>query len=331
MNYALLQKLTQTHSVTGDTANIKDLLKKELKKRNVVYLENGFGSILFGKLENPNKLFTSHIDEVGFQITNIEKNGKIRFLPIGWVFTNRLDHASVYISANKQYIPGIVLHEEELKAQNILDFHNLFIDIGKDSSEEVEKLGIRPGNTGSFAKNFIETDTAIMASSIDNKISQFVIFDIIDNNPEVVKDHMFAFVTDEEMQDHSANGICHSYKPDLAVVLDYCPTHQKLGFGDILGEVSQGPIFMYRGGYYILNEKVRHYLEQNIKIKFQIGFLSSNTLPQLEPSNFEDNGHTVAVNVCIASRGYHGAAYITRKKDIEDFRDVILEIMLKPF
>jgi putative aminopeptidase FrvX len=331
MNYPLLQKLTQTHAVTGDTAQVKNFLKTELKKREISYTENGFGSILFGNLKNPNKLFTSHIDEVGFQITSIEDNGKIRFLPVGWIFSNRIDHSPVYVFVNKQYVPGVVIHEEELKAQNILDFHNLFIDVGKDSREEVEKLGIRPGVTGSFAKNYIETDSVVMASSIDNKISQFVLFDIIDSNPEVVKEHMFAFVTDEEMQDHSANGICHSYKPDLAIVLDYCPTHQKLGFGDILGEVNKSPIIMYRGGSYILNEKVREYLENKIKTPFQIGFLSSNTLPQLEPSNFEDNGHTVAVNVCITSRGYHGATYITRKKDIEDFRNIILEIMKKPF
>lgn len=331
MNIQLLKTLTQTHAVTGDTSCMKDVFKKELKKRNIKYSENGFGTIIFGNQKNPNILFASHIDEVGFQITEIEANGKIRFLPVGWVFTNRVDHAPVYIYANGTYIPGLIIHEEELKAQNILDFHNLYIDIGEDSKEAVMNMGIHRGMMGSFAKNFVETKNSIIASSIDNKISQFALFEVIDKNPHVIKDYMFAFVTDEEMQDHSANGICHTYKPDLAVVLDYCPTHQKLGFGDILGEINSGPMVMYRGGYYIINEKVRHYFEDKIKTPFQKGFLSSNTLPQLEPSNFEDNGHTVAVNVCITSRGYHGAAYITRKKDIEDYIQILEEIMKKGF
>lgn len=327
MNYQILNKLTQTHAVSGDTSTIISVLKSFLNEMGIETKQNGYGTLLAGNTADPEKLIAMHIDEVGFQVTKIEDNGKIRILPVGWVFPNRVDHTNVYIYANGKQVPGIILHEEELKCENIADFHSLFVDLGLNSKEEVSKLGIKPGVTGSFAKFMNETEEAIIGASIDNKISVFAIFEILKNNPEYLKNNLFAFVTDEEMQDHSANGLCHSFSPEMAVVLDYCPMHQKAGNGDVLGDTGKGAFVMYRGGSYILHEKLRNYFDEKIKTKFQSVFLSSNTVPVLEPSNFEENGTTKAVNVCIPARGYHGEAYIVRKQDIKDFVDLIKNIL----
>lgn len=325
MNYNLLRKLCLAHAVTGDTSEIKKLLQEELKARGIKYKEEGYGTLIFGNTKNPKKLIASHIDEVGFQITKIEKNGKIRILPIGQVSPNKLDHSIVYVQTTKQKIFGTIFSEGELRTENTNNFNLLFLDIGLDSEEDVRKLGVQEGQTGSFKKEFIETETHIIASSMDNKISQFALFEILDKKPEFLKENMFAFVTDEEMLDQSANGICHAYKPDMAIVLDYCPIHQKLGISESVGEVGKGPLVMYRGGAYIIHEKVREFFETKIKLPFQKGFLSIDTVHQLEPCNFQNNNHTKAINLCIPALGYHGAGYSVRKKDIQDFCNFIKE------
>lgn len=325
MNLDLLKKLCFTHSVTGDTASITEFITSYLVDNNLSYTISGYGTILVGNTTNPKKLFTAHIDEVGFQITSVEPDGKIKILPVGWVFANRLDHMPVYINGSKGDVPGFIVHKELLKESNLKGFDSLYLDLGVDSAEEVAKFGVSAGDTGSFSRLFTDTSTAIIASGIDNKVAVCALIDlVISAEQDILEENCFAFVTDEEMQDHSANGLCHTVKADIAIVLDYCPTHQQRGDGDVIGNTGKGPIVMYRGGHYIINPKVRHYFESSISAKYQKGFFSPDTLPQLESSNFEDNGTTVAVNVCIPAIGYHGAAYLMRKHDIAEF-----EILLK--
>lgn len=331
MNYDLLKTLCLTHAVTGDVNGIKKVLKDELNDRGISYIEEGYGTIVFGNTKNPKKLVASHIDEVGFQISKIEENGKVRILPVGWVFPNRLDHMIVYVQTPNGKVAGVILHEEELKVENLTSFNSIYLDIGANSREYAEKLGISVGQTGTFQKEYIENGISIISSSLDNKVSQFAVFDVIAKNPKLLEDNMFAFVTDEEMQDHSANGLCDAYKPDLAVVLDYCPIHQKVGAAESLGESGKGPLVMYRGGAHQLHEEVRTYFEKHITEKFQKGFLSSETIPSLEPFNFQNNGHTKAVNVCIPAFGYHGAAYRVRKVDLEDYARLLKNILETSF
>lgn len=331
MEYSLLQDLCKIHAVTGDTKEIEDYLVEKLKALNIQPVQLGYGTIVFGNTQSPKKLISAHIDEVGFQVTKIEDNGKIRILPIGWVFANRLDHCIVYIKTDTTYVRGLVIHEEELKTENLTAFQSLFIDIGANTKQEVIDKGIRVGQTGSFQKEYWENNGSILASSLDNKISVFIILDLIKNNPELLNDNLFSFVTDEEMFDHSANGLGAVFKPDLAVVLDYCPVHQRLGDGDQLGEVNKGPVVMYRGGSYILHQDVRHYFDTKISSHFQKGFISSSTLPQLEPVNFQNNGYTKAVNVCLPAYAYHGSAYSIRRSDVEALRNLVGEILKTPF
>lgn len=331
MNYKKLNELTNKHSVAGDSSEMVSYISKELKQSNIKFEVLNNNTIIAGNTKNPKIMFTAHFDEVGFQITQILQNGRIKFLPVGWVFPNRMNHQTVYIRSNNNKIKGVVLPDRELKIENIEDFNDLYISIGFDSFNEVEKLGIVPGQTGTFTKEFYETENLIISSALDNKVAVLSLIEIAQKNPEYLLNNAIAFVSDEEMEDHSANGIGHRYKPDLVVVLDYCPIHHKRGSGDVINYEPGKPLIMYRGGNYIIHEKVRNYFENVIRDGFTRGFISSNTLPVLEPSNFENNGHTVAVNLCLPAQGYHGESYLVKKYDIIGLENMIVKIFKKGF
>lgn len=314
-NYKLLESLTSTHSVTGDTSEIIKFLMDFFEENSIEYFQDGFGTLYVGN-KNAKKLFAAHIDEVGFQVTNTEESGKVRILPIGCVDPESLNQELVYLNTKQGKSKTLILHDSDLKSDNKISFEDLYI-----KAEDTEL-----GMTGTYDKVFIESSDSIIATSIDNKISVFVLLEQILSNKKLLEHNMFAFTTDEEMQDHSANGVCFNFKPDFAFVLDYIPNHQKIGQAENLGEKESGSLVMYRGGQYIIHPKMREFFETKIKTKFQKGFLSENTLPSIEPNNFENNGHTVAANVCITSLGYHGSAYMVSKKDIEDFETLVREI-----
>lgn len=327
MNRRLLKELCLLHGVTGDTSEIEQFIIKHLKSQNIKTTQLGLGTVLVGNQKNPEKLICAHIDEVGFQITKIEDDGKIRILPVGWVFANRLDHSIVYINALGKKIRGSVFHQELLKTEHLINFSPLFVDIGANSKKDALLMGIREGQTGSFQKEYWENNGTIIATALDNRVSVFALLEIIKKNPEILKNNLIAFTNDEEMFDHSANGLSSKFSPDLAVVLDYAPIHQKQGECDIAGGTDKGPLIPYRGGNYIISEKVRKFLDNKIKTSFQKVFYSTDTLPQLEPANFQNNGETNAVNICVPAYGYHGAAYAIRKSDLENYAKLIKEVL----
>lgn len=331
MDFKKLKQITQLHAVTGDTKQLVDFIIDQLNESGVDYFVSNNNTIVVGNKDNPNILFTAHIDEVGIQITDILPNGRVKFLPVGWIFPNRLNHQTIYVNCNGVRHIGVVLPDAELKSQDITNFGDLYISFGVDTKEQIEDMGIKSGQTGTFTKEFYETDDIVVSSALDNKISLYILLTLIKTDKKFFENNAVAFILDEEMEDHSANGVGHLVKADLAVVLDYCPVHQKLGIQDVMPYQIGLPMVMYRGGNYIIHQKVREYFEKNFDGKYTKGFLASDTVPVLEPSNFENNGHTVAVNLCLPAQGYHGESYLVKKKDINGFNELVNQIAKTKF
>lgn len=316
MDFTLLKQLINQHAVTGDSGETLKFITDYLSNNNVPFVVQNNNTIIAGNYQNPHTLIAAHYDEIGFQVTHIEEDGKIKFLPIGWLFPNRLSHQHVYINTPKGKVDGLVLPYTELKTENIAEFSDLYIYLGLDSKKEIENLGIKEGQTGTFAKEYFEDEDKIISGSLDNKISVALLLELITQNKNFLNENVAVFTYDEEMEDHSANGVGHLIKSKLAIVLDYCPVHHKLDSNDKLNYQTGKPIVMYRGGNYILHQKVREFLEKNFEGQFTKGFLSNKTLPVLEPSNFENNGETLAFNLCVPAFGYHGKYYLIKKSDI---------------
>ncbi len=321
--YELLEKLTYAHAVAGDSEEKRSFILEQLDKLGVQHKVDGYGSVIVGDDKNGNKLIiAAHMDEVGFQIVDIHEDGTLSVLPIGWIFPNRLDHTGVYVRGDKGLVYGAIFHKAVLKTENVETFSQMFLDLGVESRAEVEKLGVKVGQTGTFKKDYFETDSTIMASSVDNNVSIFVLLELIKKDPSFLDHTLVVFHTDEEMQDHSANSIGNKYHYDYAVIMDYCPIHQEQDAEDRL-PVNDGPILMYRGGAHILHEDVRKKVDN---LGFAKGFISDKTLPSLEPQNFQNNGMTKALNYVIPARGYHGQLYSIKKKNIEAFSKGMLKI-----
>ncbi|BCX13882.1 MAG: hypothetical protein KatS3mg085_414 [Candidatus Dojkabacteria bacterium] len=323
MNTDLLKQLTQIHSVTGDTKNMSSFISEELDKLNIPNFTNSFGTVIAGDPNKAKIMFAAHIDQVGFQITKINSDGTCNILPIGWVFANRMDHTPIYVKTGKDIVYGGIFHKSYLKSENIEKFSELFAFFGTTSEQETRELGITEGDIGSFKKDYWETNKAVFASGIDNVISIFVILEELRQNPDFLNDAMIAFHNDEEMQDHGANSLGYEYPVEYCCILDYCPVHQQFDEEDVLPNVNKGPMIVFRGGSHILHEDLRAKLGKMTIFK---SFISSRTLPSLEPQNFQNNGVTKAFNYCIPAIGYHGSIYGVLKSDIELFRTNLMEI-----
>lgn len=161
MNIELLQQLCEASAVSGDEQEVRDILINTLEPCVNEITFDGLGSFVARKgNKGPKVAVVGHMDEVGFMVTHIDESGFLRFTTIGgWWNQSMLNHRVTIRTHKGVKIPGVIGSVAphaltEKQKQQPLSFDEMFIDIGANSREEVEKRGVEIGNFISPEANF---------------------------------------------------------------------------------------------------------------------------------------------------------------------------------
>ena len=108
----LLKSLTDVNGIAGHEKNVKSLMKDYLTPVSDEIVEDNLGGI-FGKkrAQNGSKslMISGHLDEIGFIVTQIDKDGYIYFTPIGgWWNQVMLSQKVTITTENGKEIRGII-------------------------------------------------------------------------------------------------------------------------------------------------------------------------------------------------------------------------------
>ena len=100
--------------------------------------------------EGPNIMLFTHMDQIGFVVRKIEKNGFIRIERLE-VPESPVSQAVIFPLENGREIFGIIANKKSYATQqdekyNVVPYKDLYIDVGVDTFEEVIKLGINIGS-----------------------------------------------------------------------------------------------------------------------------------------------------------------------------------------
>jgi len=102
----------------------------------------------------------AHMDELGFLITYVEKNGYLRFKPIGGWDVRGVYNRVVEILTDQAIIQGVIglkpphLSKKE-EMDKLISWDDLYIDVGVESDEEVKKMNIIPVLPARLKKDFV--------------------------------------------------------------------------------------------------------------------------------------------------------------------------------
>ena len=150
---ALLKELTEAHGVPGHEAEIRAVMRRHLEALGALE-QDKIGSLICkqtGASESPRVMLAGHMDEIGFMIKHITKEGFLRFLPLGGWFDQVLLGQRVVIKAPKGDVLGVIgakpphlLPPDDRK--KVVEKKDMYIDIGATSQEEVEAAGVRVGD-----------------------------------------------------------------------------------------------------------------------------------------------------------------------------------------
>ncbi|GIW63113.1 MAG: hypothetical protein KatS3mg090_0939 [Patescibacteria group bacterium] len=328
LNFSLLKKLISAFGVTGDTDEVRGLIESEIKTYTTYTIDN-YGVLLAGELNNPRIVVSAHIDEVGFQIVKKTDSEGYSIAPIGSVSSCSFAGMPVVVKTSKgEKTSAVVYSGANIRsALSSDDFSNLILyPLDKN-------IVLTTGSLGTFEKYYSESAEYLTATAIDNRVSVFVMLKLLELGFDLEKNKiMFAFITDEEMEDHSADSISARFKPEYALVLDYCPIVKQQASSELWSDslANDLPQVLYRGGKYLLHCQLRQFFDQlEGEVKFSKSVLNEQTITKLEPSNFEGNGFTKAVNICLPALGYHNYVYTVKKTAVARFLNFIQVVLEK--
>ena len=246
----LLKKLSNTPGVSGFEGNVRDLMTQELDEYVDKINVDNMGNLIAIKNGNPgNKkvMLAAHMDEFGFMVRFIDKKGFIKFSKIGGINDQMLLNQTVYIQTVKGNITGVIGSKppHKMKAEErkkILEFENMFIDIGASSKKEaLEKVNI--GDPIIIQQEFKELDNKlVMGKALDNRVGCAILIEVMKQVESEATIYGVGTVQ-EEVGLKGAKTSAFRINPDMALALDVTISgdHPGIKEEDAPAQAGKGP------------------------------------------------------------------------------------------
>lgn len=223
----LLEELTQAWGVSGREKNVRAIIRREIWDYVDECYTDAMGNLIAYKKgtdseNNKRIMYTAHMDEIGFQVTHIEGDGRIKVYSVGWTWTSAIYNDKVIFQNG---VIGVVgcdgpVEEAQNKAQA------LYIDIGCTSKEETMKY-VQPGDYCGFIGKYYELQNdRISAKSLDDRVACYVLIEAIKKNQgQYPNDIYYVFTVQEEVGCRGSVVAAERIKPDIGVSVDVTPDH----------------------------------------------------------------------------------------------------------
>lgn len=170
----LLKELCTVSGVSGDELKIASIVKNKLSQFSNPRIEND-GSVIatIGPTQAKNHiLFDAHIDQIGLIITEVNKNGFLKFAACGGI-DPRILYGSTVIVNGQENLTGIVCSTpQHLKNPNdkgkFPEINDLCVDIGTSNKDVISNISV--GDSISFNPNFHKLlNNNIVSPSTDDR------------------------------------------------------------------------------------------------------------------------------------------------------------------
>ena len=227
----LLKELTEANGISGHETEVRYLIQRRLRSLGEVSHDK-LGSIICkkaGDAPDPKIMLAAHMDEIGFIVSHITRDGFIRFSNLGGWWDQVLLAQRVVVRTAKGDVIGTIgakpphlLSDEE--RSRLVDRKDMYIDVGARSEEEVRDLGVRPGDPIIPVSEFtvMGNPRFYLCKAFDNRVGcalavQAASQVAADGHPNVV----YAVGTvQEEVGLRGAKTSAFAISPDVGIILE---------------------------------------------------------------------------------------------------------------
>lgn len=226
MNIDLLRELVEGHGVPGQEDQIRKVVARELGgicelstdyMGNLIALKKGSGS---GK----KLMIAAHMDEIGFVVKFIDKDGFIRLNPLGGFDPRQLNSQRVIVHTESGPINGVLMYgtkpkhllsDAEASAGQNLD--SFFVDIGMgDKTKDLVAIG----DMVSMSRQMIQLGDMFSCKAMDDRACVFIMIEAVKKAAKHDVDVYAVATVQEEIGLRGATAAGSAIAPDIVVALD---------------------------------------------------------------------------------------------------------------
>lgn len=223
----LLRELSEAFGVSGHEDAVRQLILDAVKDLVDEYRVDALGNLIAVKRASSQGrrkvMVAAHMDEVGLMIMHVEKEGALRFRPVGGIDPRVLLAKKVRIGEDK--VPGVIgvkpIHLLEPKArEQVVPVKEMSIDIGTSSKEEAERL-VGIGDYAAFDVSFGELGgdlRTVKGKAFDDRAGCAVLIELLRESYSF--EFHAAFTVQEEVGARGARVAAHAIAPDIAFALE---------------------------------------------------------------------------------------------------------------
>ncbi|MEG0314009.1 MAG: M42 family metallopeptidase [Erysipelotrichaceae bacterium] len=340
----MIEDLSNVSAISGNEKYATRVMKNYLKDVVDEFEYDNLGSLIaksnssFNKVDAPKIMISSHIDEIGFVVKEIDESGFIRINPIGGWWAHVLPSSGMILTTrdDKQFYgvigtkaPHGMSKEEKSK---VVELKDLFLDLGLTTAKEALELGIKPGDmiTPDTKFKVMANQQCFDGKALDNRIGVAAAIEVMKNISKLKHDATVYAVgsVQEEVGCRGALTATSRIHPDIAFSLDVTIANDtpnmerndvKLGCGAVLSLMDASHL-VHRGLLYKLEEIAK---SNNISFVYD-SMLGGGT----DTGNIHKSyDGVIAMTLSIPARYIHSAHSIISRIDYEATINLLTEFI----
>ncbi len=338
----MLKELTDANGVPGNEREARLVMKKYLEPHADEIIYDNLGSIigvLNGEDDGPKVLVAGHLDEIGFMVTKITDKGFIKFQTLGgwWNQVMLAQQVTITTSKGDTYhgvigsMPPHILSAEDRKKP--VDIKEMYFDLGVSNKEEVEKLGIKPGDmvTPYIEFRTMANDKYLLAKAWDNRIGCAIAIDVLKQlkNEKIPSTVYGVGTVQEEVGLRGAKTSGFKVNPDICIATDVGIAGDTPGVKDKAdAELGKGPQIVLYDASMVGHKGLREFvlnIANELNIPYQFESMSGGGLDS--GAIHVTHQGVPSIGMCIPSRYIHSHTSMIHRDDYENAVKLIVEVI----
>lgn len=343
-SYQFLEKYLNNSSPTGFESSGQQIWLDYIKPFINDYISDAYGNVV--GVVNPKAQYKvvieAHADEISWFVSHINEKGYISVARNGGSDPHIAPSKRVNIYTDTGIVKGIfgwpAIHVRDHQKNEAPSLKNLYIDIGCDSKEDVEKLGVYPGCVITFEDELMTlNDKFYVGRALDNRIGGFMIAEVLRMIAESGKKLPFGLyvvnAVQEEVGLRGAQMISRRIKPDVAIVTDVTHDTQSPLYSTV--KTSEGDIACGKGPVLTRGPAVQNNLLQMIvdvaqekEIPFQRAAASRSTGTDTDAFAYSDVGVPSAL-ISLPLKYMHTTVETVHMEDVDNVISLMYEFVMQ--
>jgi putative aminopeptidase FrvX len=318
---ALIRKLTEAYGPSGREAELRQIVRAEIKGECDYITEDALGNLI-GVVKAKAKsgrriMLAAHMDEIGLIVSHIDEHGFARVAPIGGVYPLNCVGSRVRFASGRA---GVIGHEEREDDKRVPALDHLFVDVG---AADRESCPVRVGEMAVFDRPFVEAGNRLIAKAMDDRIGVAILIETMHRLKRTLHEIQFVFTVQEEVGLRGARTSAFHLDPEIAVSIDVTLTGDTPRCPPMAVALGKGPAVKVRDSGMISDPRV---------VEWMTGAAAAQRIPcQLEVL---ERGTTDAAMIQVSRAGVPAGClsvpcrYVHSPSEMVDMGDVDYSVKL---